>query len=200
MMVPFRGNEFTKWPRFTEAQGDGLIVVGILMHKPVSLELVRLTTKQCPLKQRSAKAFAMTEEAPQPLQLPDRWQELVDASRQVRLNAYAKYSNYQVGASLLGESGTIYTGCNVENASFGLTHCAERTAVCSAVAAGETSFSAVCISLTGHPYPCGSCRQVLVEFNSQMIVLMDNLDLPDGTTPEAIRLSDLLPKAFLLSD
>lgn len=140
----------------------------------------------------------MTEDSTQPLALPDRWQELIAASRQVRQNAYAKYSNYQVGASLLGESGAIYKGCNVENASYGLTHCAERTAVCSAVAAGETQFSVVCISLTGHPYPCGSCRQVLVEFNPQMFVLMDNLDLPDETMPEVIRLSDLLPKAFLL--
>lgn len=133
-----------------------------------------------------------------PQQLPDRWGELVAASREVRQNAYAKYSNYQVGAALLGESGKIYKGCNVENATYGLTHCAERTAVCSAVAAGETKFSVVCISLTGHPYPCGSCRQVLFEFNPAMLVLLDNLDLPDGTEPEVVRLSDLLPKAFQL--
>lgn len=142
----------------------------------------------------------MNADSQQLLALPDRWDELVEASRQVRQNAYAKYSNYQVGAALLGESGTIYKGCNVENASYGLTHCAERTAVCSAVAAGETKFSAVCISLTGYPSPCGSCRQVLFEFNSAMLVLMDNLDLPDGTQPEVVRLSDLLPNAFQLGE
>ncbi len=140
----------------------------------------------------------MNAELEQSLRLPDEWKQLVDASRQVRQNAYAKYSNYQVGASLLGESGTIYRGCNVENAAYGLTHCAERTAVCSAVAAGETKFSAVCISLTGRPYPCGSCRQVLFEFNPDMLVLMDNLDLPDQAQPQVVRLADLLPMAFQL--
>lgn len=130
--------------------------------------------------------------------LPPRWEELILASRDVRRNAYARYSKYHVGASLLGESGTIYRGCNVENASYGLTHCAERSAVCTGVAAGESKFEVVCISLTGRPYPCGSCRQVLHEFNPGMLVLLDNLDLPEGTIPEVVRLSDLLPNAFQL--
>lgn len=132
------------------------------------------------------------------LELPDRWEELVEASREVRRYAYARYSNYQVGASLLGQTGTIYSGCNVENASYGLTQCAERSAVCTGIAVGETSFDAVCISLTGHPYPCGSCRQVLHEFNPDMLVLLDNLDLPDGSVPKVVRLRELLPKAFQL--
>lgn len=133
-----------------------------------------------------------------PPALPDRWEELVKASRQVRKNAYARYSDYRVGAALLAESGTIYTGCNVENATYGLTHCAERTAVCSAVADGQQQFQAICISLTGHPYPCGSCRQVLYEFSPDMLVLLDNLDLPEDQPPQVVRLTELLPHAFRL--
>ncbi len=125
------------------------------------------------------------------------WKTLRDAARAVRKNAYAPYSKYAVGAALLTASGNIYSGCNVENASYGLTICAERSAVCSAVSAGETQLIAICISLTGIPVPCGTCRQFLYEFNSDMQVLLDNLE-PGEQPPECVLLSDLLPRAFHL--
>jgi cytidine deaminase len=131
-----------------------------------------------------------------PLPLPDEWQQLVAAARKVRHRAHAPYSKYHVGAALRMKDGQIYTGCNVENASYGLTICAERAAMCSAVAAGYTEPEAICISLTGQPAPCGSCRQFLYEFNPELAVLMDDCD-SDGP-PECIQLKDLLPRAFHL--
>lgn len=130
-------------------------------------------------------------------ELPESWQELRQAALEVRGNAYAPYSKFPVGAALRATSGQIFTGCNVENASFGGTICAERTAVCSAVAAGEKSFEAICISLTGTPVPCGICRQFLYEFNPNLLVLLDDTDLPDQP-PECVLLSDLLPRGFRL--
>lgn len=92
--------------------------------------------------------------------------ELMLAAREAMPNAYAPYSGYKVGAALLCDDGTIFQGCNVENASYGLTVCAERTAVCSAVASGHVQFKAIAIVASGPhaPYPCGACRQVLTEF------------------------------------
>ena len=92
--------------------------------------------------------------------------KLVQIAHQTLENAHAPYSGYKVGAALLCEDGTVFTGCNVENASYGLTNCAERTAVFSAIAAGQTKFSAIAIVSSGEPapFPCGACRQVLAEF------------------------------------
>ncbi len=132
------------------------------------------------------------------LSLPPDWERLLAASRNARSMAYAPYSKYAVGAAVLTDDGQIFAGCNVENASYGLTVCAERVAVCSAVAAGFRKIAAVCVSLTGTPVPCGSCRQFLHEFNPQMIVLLDDLDQPAEDLPECVRLSDLLPRAFKL--
>ncbi|MFY9251919.1 MAG: cytidine deaminase [Fuerstiella sp.] len=131
------------------------------------------------------------------LNLPPAWRKLRDTARAARLNAYSPYSKYRVGAALLASSGIIYPGCNVENASYGLTICAERSAVCSAVSSGEKNIMEICISLTGTPVPCGACRQFLYEFNPDMIVLLDNLDQED-VPPEVVRLSDLLPRGFRL--
>ena len=129
--------------------------------------------------------------------LPSEWNELRDAARIARANAYAPYSKYSVGAALLTASGRIFSGCNVENASYGLTICAERSAVVSAIAAGEKQISVICVSLTGMPVPCGACRQFLYEFNPDMLVLLDNVDFGD-TSPECVLLSDLLPRGFRL--
>ncbi len=90
--------------------------------------------------------------------------ELVQRAAQVRERAYAPYSHYSVGAALLGKSGRIYTGCNVENASFGLTICAERAAVLKAISEGEKEFQAVAVVTSNGGAPCGACRQVLFEF------------------------------------
>lgn len=130
-------------------------------------------------------------------QIPE-WVALRDAARRVREKAWAPYSKYYVGAAVLTDSGVIFTGCNVENASYGLTICAERVAICSAVAQGHRSFQAICISLTGVPVPCGACRQFLMEFSPELPVLLDNLDSMEDADPEVVLLSDLLPRAFRL--
>ncbi len=92
--------------------------------------------------------------------------ELIAAACQAMENAHAPYSGYKVGAALLCADGTVFTGCNVENASYGLTNCAERTAIFSAIAGGQSDFKAMAIAASGEsdPFPCGACRQVLSEF------------------------------------
>lgn len=117
---------------------------------------------------------------------------LLELARQARKNAYVPYSGYAVGAALLGEDGTVYTGCNVENAAYGNTLCAERTALCKAVSEGARRFTAIAIASEGSaPYPCGACRQSLYEFAPELRVLVTW----DGNVCEAM-LRDLLPEGF----
>jgi cytidine deaminase len=119
-------------------------------------------------------------------------QELVTAALAVRRRAYAPYSRFRVGAALLARDGAIYSGCNVENASYGLTICAERNAVAHAVAMGARAFDAVVIATENGVAPCGACRQVLAEFNPQMTVI-----LVDGAGRQRrFSLAELLPVAF----
>lgn len=107
-------------------------------------------------------------------------------------NAYVPYSHFRVGACLLAEDGRMFTGCNVENASYGLTNCAERTAVFKAVSEGCRAFKAIAIAGSGTaPWPCGACRQVLSEFCGDMPVYITW----DGQTDQAM-LSELLPHSF----
>ena len=89
---------------------------------------------------------------------------LVEAALAARSLAYAPYSKFLVGAAVLTESGAIYAGCNVENASYGLTICAERVALCSAVAAGHRTLAAMAVATSGGGTPCGACRQFAAEF------------------------------------
>lgn len=120
--------------------------------------------------------------------------ELLKAAEQVRENAYAPYSRYKVGAALLAASGRIYTGCNIENASYGATICAERVAACSAIAAGEKRFVALAVVTDGPAPgpPCGMCRQFLAEFNPELPIVLGNLH---GKTVDG-NLKDYLPQAF----
>jgi cytidine deaminase len=119
---------------------------------------------------------------------------LLSLAKAAMTNAYAPYSHFQVGAALLGESGRVYTGCNVENASYGATMCAERTAVFKAVSEGERRFVAVAIVSSGgdFTYPCGVCRQVLAEFGLDMAVILEN----SNGDVRVHTLRELLPHAF----
>ena len=90
--------------------------------------------------------------------------ELLETAAKARHNAHSKYSKFSVGSALLTEDGSVFLGCNVENASYGLTICAERVALTSAIAAGHKSFQAIAIVADELAVPCGACRQVLAEF------------------------------------
>jgi cytidine deaminase len=118
---------------------------------------------------------------------------LIAAAREVRAQAYAPYSRFQVGAALRTKSGRVFCGCNVENLSFGLTICAERAAVFAAVAAGETQFEAIAVVADSvQPVtPCGACRQVLVEFSSDLKICSVNLQGQQYETT----IGELLPRA-----
>ncbi|XP_037075246.1 cytidine deaminase-like [Pollicipes pollicipes] len=125
--------------------------------------------------------------------------QLVASSLEAREQAYCAYSQFAVGAALLCADGHVVTGCNVENASYGLTNCAERTAVFRAVAEGRRRFSAVAIAAEmGDVFvgPCGACRQVLAEFNPEMPVILAK---PDGQTKRT-SMKELLPMPFLPKD
>jgi len=128
--------------------------------------------------------------------------DLLKEARAAAQKAYAPYSNYHVGAALLCADGTVFTGCNVENASYGLTLCAERTAVFSAVAAGrQRDFVSLAIVADGEslPYPCGACRQVLSEFcREEFSVYIATADALDDY--EVVSLGELLPHNFKLID
>ena len=126
------------------------------------------------------------------------FQALLTAARAVRRQAHAPYSRFQVGAAVLDEGGRIHAGCNVENASYGLTICAERNAVAAAVAAGAKSLRAVAVvTRERHPpaTPCGACRQVLAEFGGDDLPVL--LAGPTGPAQEQT-LGALLPQAFRL--
>ena len=123
---------------------------------------------------------------------------LLDVARAVRARAYAPYSRFRVGAAVLDERGRIFAGCNVENASYGLTVCAERNAIAAAVAAGARQIRAIAIVTAARPPapPCGACRQVIDEFATPHApVLMAG---PRGHTAVTRTVAELLPYAFRL--
>jgi len=124
---------------------------------------------------------------------------LIEKAKAAQKNSYSPYSKFKVGAAVTGNSGAIYTGCNVENASYGLTLCAERVAIFNAISSGESSITEIAITCTGNNtddnpstlMPCGSCRQVMTEFcEDDTIIHIDGLGI---TT-----LKVLLPKPFKL--
>ena len=124
-------------------------------------------------------------------------QELIQLANQVRSNAYAPYSNYQVGAALLSKSGKIFLGVNVENAAYPDTMCAERSAIFNAVSAGEREFEAIAVVTRNGGTPCGSCRQVLSEFGLGIRVFLADAG---GNLLQETTVNELLPGAFLRED
>lgn len=125
------------------------------------------------------------------------WKKLINAARKVRLNAYARYSDFKVGAAVLGKSGKIYTGCNVENASYSITICAERSAIANAIANGENEIVAVAVIADSQPItpPCGACRQFIQEFGPHALVKVANLNGQEKTFSQ----EDMLPYPFTYS-
>lgn len=126
-------------------------------------------------------------------------EKLLQLAKEARQQAYVPYSKFPVGAAIITKDGKVYQGCNIENASFGLTNCAERTAIFKAVSEGETAFEAIAViaDTTGPVSPCGACRQVMVEFcEPTMPVYLTNLngDVQQTTVGE------LLPGAFTTED
>ena len=124
-------------------------------------------------------------------------EKAVKSALEVRKNAYAPFSKFAVGAAIITKDGSIFTGVNVENSSFGATNCAERTALFSAITAGFRDFEAIVIasSLNGKAvFPCGICRQVLADFNPKMRVVLVNSDTKQ--IEQDLLLSDIFPGVF----
>ena len=120
-------------------------------------------------------------------------QKLMDCAIKARENAYSPYSHFAVCAALLCEDGTLFEGCNIENASYGLTNCAERTAIFKAVSEGHIKFKALAVvaDTEGPCAPCGACRQVMAEFKIPLIImgnLMGNIKI--------VTIEELLPFSF----
>ena len=124
----------------------------------------------------------------------DQIQELLTAAANARLRAYTPYSNFKVGAALLTEDGQVITGCNVENASYGLSICAERTAICKAVAAGIDAFQAIVVAADPLATPCGACRQFIVEFGKHIEVV--SASPSDLSQFRRWKITELLPESF----
>jgi len=119
--------------------------------------------------------------------------ELIAAAKKYRENAYAPYSKFKVGAAVLTKKGNVYGGCNIENSSFPITNCAERTAIFKAVSEGEQEFAAIALiaDTPGPCSPCGACRQVMVEFKIPRII-MANMQ---GDV-KVVTLEEIMPYAF----
>ena len=152
------------------------------------MSAARRARRPRPSRRRSPRGPAV-----RPQRLPVQYARLLRAASRARPRAYAPYSQFPVGAAVLAADGSIYTGCNVENASYGLTLCAERVAIHTAVASGRRRFVAIAvvgpagITLT----PCGACRQVMEEFGVQTVIIAS----PRGA-PAVVALPALLPIPF----
>lgn len=120
--------------------------------------------------------------------------KLIDAAKKVRKLAFAPYSEFKVGSAVITKDGKIFTGCNIESASFGSTVCAERVAIWKAVSEGETEFSAIAVVADTEKLtpPCGACRQIIWEFCGDVPVTLANLH----DEQETISSKELLPRAF----
>ena len=122
------------------------------------------------------------------------YKTLCEQAIEARRVAYAPYSGFRVGAALLAKDGTVFSGCNVENASYGLCVCAERTAICKAISEGIQDFEAIAIAAVPLASPCGACRQFIVEFGKDITVVSINAD--DPTEMKIWSSSELIPESF----
>ncbi len=125
------------------------------------------------------------------------YEKLIEKAYESMAFSYSPYSNFKVGAALLTKSGRVYTGCNIEIASFGATNCAERTAIFKAISEGEKEFVAIAVTSSSRDftYPCGICRQVIVEFAKDIdIIVAKEYDY------EVYKIEELLPKSFTQID
>jgi cytidine deaminase len=127
---------------------------------------------------------------------PIETHQLIELALEVRQRAYAPYSHFLVGAALLANDGSIFTGCNVENTSYGLSICAERTAICKAVSQGYQKFRTIVVAAAPLASPCGACRQFLVEFGKDIMVISINAD--DPTETRSWTSAELIPENFRL--
>ena len=125
------------------------------------------------------------------LAMSDKKDLLMKEALAAQEKAYSPYSKFKVGAALLTKDGKIFTGCNIENVSYGMTICAERVAIFKAISEGHTDFEAIAISTSSGEavYPCGACRQVLAEFNPKIEIFVNHDE-------KSYHLFDLLPKSF----
>lgn len=125
-----------------------------------------------------------------------KYSELMKLAKKAKEMAYTPYSKFNVGAALLTKNGKVFTGCNVEVASFGGTNCAERTAIFKAVSEGEQDFKAIAIiGDADGTYPCGICRQVIVEFGKDIDIIIES-----GGELKVYTIDDLLPHSFTGAD
>jgi len=127
------------------------------------------------------------------------YEKLIELAKEAREKAYVPYSHFKVGACVLTEDGKTYQGCNIENASYGLTNCAERTALFSAYANGERKLKAIAVvaDTEGPVSPCGACRQVMMELGGEdMVVVLSNMKGDYAV----VTVKDLLPGAFTSKD
>lgn len=125
---------------------------------------------------------------------------LIEKALEARERAYCPYSNFKVGAAVLFEDGEVYTGCNIENASYGATNCAERTAIFNAVEKGNRKMMAIALvgDVNNYTYPCGICRQVIAEFaeSTKMPIII----IKNKTDYKELTLEEVLPGAFTVKD
>ena len=130
--------------------------------------------------------------------MKEEYKKLISKAKKARKKAYTPYSKFQVGAAVLCAGGKIFTGCNIENASFGLAVCAERVAIFKAVSEGSTKFEAIAVvGDTDKPCsPCGACRQVISEFGEDIVLVMSNLK----GDAKIMKINELLPDAFGKND
>ena len=124
------------------------------------------------------------------------FENLIQAALKVREQAYAPYSNFLVGAALQTDDGSVFVGCNVENASYGLAICAERNAITTAVAAGKQKFVAIAVAASPLASPCGACRQFIFEFGDDIQII--SVDAANPTSRDQWTSKELLPSGFRL--